>query len=257
MSDPNRRDPSWKLISFIKRQPALSTEEFVAGWRDRHAPLMARQADFWSRVRRYSQNYAVIGSDAPIGAAETYDGVSELWFDGLIELRAAFEEPGFAAVRADARELIDVTGTVSWVAEVVHAKPPVPTKLKLFGAGRVRDGMTRADAQAYWRDRHPHVVATEMPEHWALMKSYDQAHTRDPGPLPLDTLTNVYDICGEVGMDDMEAIQVSYTSDKYLERVRPDELRFASVADSIACATHPSLIYEHAAIGRDSEHRSG
>jgi hypothetical protein len=57
-------------------------------------------------------------------------------------------------------------------------------------------------------------------------------------------------------MDDMEAIHVSYTSEKYLERVRPDELRFASVADSIACATHPALIYEQPAGDREPTRES-
>ena len=247
MSDSGTRGPTWKLISFLRRRRGLTAEEFVTYWRDIHAPLLQQRTDFWRHVRRYVQNYALVGRDSPIGLPDSHDGVSELWFDTLPELKAAFREPGFEAVRTDARRFVDLDGSVSWIAEVIHLKDAGPTNIKLFGAGHARAGLTREGAQAYWRDEHPEVLARDAPECWRMIKRYDQDHTRSPGDLSLDTITDSYDFCAEVGTDSAQAMQELFTREDYMAIVRPDELRFAAVDDSIACATRESVLYDSAA----------
>jgi uncharacterized protein (TIGR02118 family) len=239
--------PTWKLLSFLKRRQDLTAEQFIAYWRDVHAPLMQEQSNFWRHVRRYIQNYAISGSDSPIGLPDTHNGVSELWFDSPEELRAAFSEPDFEVLRADAREFVDLGGVISWVAEFVYVKDPGPTDIKLFAAGHASPGLTRLQSQTYWHDQHTRVLAQDAPDVWRLMASYNQSHTRQLDDLPLSTIIDDYDFCAEVGMDSIQAMHELFTHEDYLTIVRPDELRFASVHDSLACATRESVIYDAAA----------
>ena len=76
-----------------------------------------------------------------------------------------------------------------------------------------------------------------------MMTRYGQAHTRRVAGLPLDTISDAYDLCAEVGTESIGMMQEHYTREDYLAIVRPDELRFASVRDSLACATRESVIY--------------
>lgn len=211
-------------------------------WRDVHPQAIMELPGFSRHVRRYVQNHALLGR-LPLGLPDEYDGVSELWFDRLEHLRSALSEACLGVLRADAHRFIDLRQSVSWVAEVIHVKGTGPTEIKLFAAGHARPGLTRSEAQAYWRERHPHVVARDAPECWRMIKRYDQAHTRSTTGLPLETVTDRYDFCAEVGLDSIEAAQELFTRRDYLEIVRSDELRFASVEDSLACATRERVIF--------------
>lgn len=243
-SDPGVSQPGWKLISFIRRRADLSAAEFMAAWRDLHVAPIADRRGFWRHVRRYVQNRALTGGRAPLGLPAEYDGVAELWFDGVDDLRATVVDPSFGAAEAKALELIDTRTSVSWVAEVTPVKGIGQTNIKLFAAGHARAGLTRSQAQAYWRDKHPGVLAQEAPACWRMIERYDQAHTRSVGGLHMQTLTDRYDFCAEVGMDSVEAMQELFTRPDYLSIVRADELRFASVEDSLACATHAPVVHE-------------
>jgi uncharacterized protein (TIGR02118 family) len=236
--------PTWKLISFLKRKTGMSREEFVAYWRDVHAPLMQQQTDFWRHVRGYVQNYAASG-ESPVGRPEAHDGVSELWFDSFNELKAAFGEIGFKGpVKADAQEFIDLAGSFSMVTEVVRVKDPGPTNLKLIAAGHRKEGLTREEAQTYWRDSHPQLAARETPEFWSMIQRYVQNHPRSPEGVDLDTVTDDYDMCADIGLESVEAMEAAFARPDYMAIVRPDELSFSSPEDAVALVTRESVIYE-------------
>jgi hypothetical protein len=83
-----------KLTFCLRRLPTLSCDEFYDYWRNRHAPLV-REVSPILRIRRYIQcNYF---SDARIVPAIVargvqvmpYDGVAELWWNGIEDIVAA------------------------------------------------------------------------------------------------------------------------------------------------------------------------
>jgi uncharacterized protein (TIGR02118 family) len=105
-----------KLSFCLHRLPSLSREVFQQYWFEKHAPLVASHKETL-HIRRYVQMHAATtpindairtGRNAP----EMYDGVAELWWDSLDDMRAASGTPaGQAAGLAlleDERNFIDL-----------------------------------------------------------------------------------------------------------------------------------------------------
>ena len=106
-----------KLMFCLRRLLALSTEEFQEYWLNTHAPLVRTVAPVL-RIRRYVQCHSFVearlapGIVARGGSVTPYDGVAELWWDSLDDMRAASGTPaGQAAGLAlleDERKFIDL-----------------------------------------------------------------------------------------------------------------------------------------------------
>jgi uncharacterized protein (TIGR02118 family) len=88
-----------KAVYMVARRPGLSVAEFLAHWRDAHAPLVAALPG----LRRYVQNHGTLAAEHL--RPSTHDGFAELWFDDLAALQAAARTPEWAAMDADARTL--------------------------------------------------------------------------------------------------------------------------------------------------------
>jgi uncharacterized protein (TIGR02118 family) len=102
-----------KLITIFKRKPGISRDEFMQHWQQVHARIAAEDRDFWSRVRKYVQNYVTPASQQP-----AWDGVVELWFDSQAELDAAFSgEETKKGLIADLDNFVDQTSMISVVSE--------------------------------------------------------------------------------------------------------------------------------------------
>jgi len=115
-----------KLVFTLRRREGMSREEFQRYWREQHAPLVERLADDL-RIRRYVQTHA---SDTNLDEAlagsrgsepRFYDGVAELWWDSLEDLRAVtVSEAGLAAGQAlleDEQRFIDLPRSPVWLGE--------------------------------------------------------------------------------------------------------------------------------------------
>ena len=115
-----------KLVFSLRRRPDLTRDEFQAYWRDRHAPLVAHNADVL-RIRRYVQTHA---RASEVGAAQSaargsepdvYDGQAELWWDSLDDIVAAVSTPAGqqAALELleDERRFIDLERSPLWIGE--------------------------------------------------------------------------------------------------------------------------------------------
>ena len=115
-----------KLVFTLRRRENLTREEFQRYWREHHAPLVRSHAEAL-RIRRYVQTHArdtdldeaLAGSRG--GAPGYYDGVAELWWDNIEDLRAAVtSEAGQAAGEAlleDERRFIDLPNSPIWLGE--------------------------------------------------------------------------------------------------------------------------------------------
>jgi uncharacterized protein (TIGR02118 family) len=103
-----------KLITIVKRKPGITRDEFIHHWKHVHARLAMKDKSFWSRVRKYVQNY-VTSTD---GERAAWDGVVELWFDNQAELDAAFAgQETKEGLIADLDNFIDHTSIISVVTE--------------------------------------------------------------------------------------------------------------------------------------------
>jgi uncharacterized protein (TIGR02118 family) len=93
-----------KLISWFKRKPGTSHEEFVDHWRNVHGPLIAR-LESGSYVLRYEQHLAV---QAPGWPEPEYDGCTIQWFESPEKFAESISVPDYAEMDADVQSFLDV-----------------------------------------------------------------------------------------------------------------------------------------------------
>lgn len=106
---------SVKLVYCCRRRPGLSLEEFQRTWLDDHGPLVKRLRERMPGMRRYVQSHLIAGAPsdglrASRGAAEPYDGITEVWLDS-IEGVAPSDEGALEAARQlleDERRFLDL-----------------------------------------------------------------------------------------------------------------------------------------------------
>ena len=94
------RQGAVKIISFLRRNPAMSPTEFSSYWKGRHGALVQSVPEFWRHVRGYVQNHPLRETVRTLSgeAAEGFDGVTQLWFDSDRVAVHAFSEPRYLAV---------------------------------------------------------------------------------------------------------------------------------------------------------------
>ena len=119
---------SWKMVFCLRRLPHLDEAEFSRYWLQEHAALFRQYAEAL-RVRRYTQSHRLPGRLNQAlrehrGAPDGYDGVAEVWFDSLDDLKAgiasAAGQAAAAALIADERRFIDHSASPIWVSEEVE-----------------------------------------------------------------------------------------------------------------------------------------
>lgn len=71
-----------KLVIVIRRNPAMTFDEFKAHFANVHGKLATECPACQKYVRKYVQSYRQEAEhDAHQGAAARFDGLTELWFD--------------------------------------------------------------------------------------------------------------------------------------------------------------------------------
>jgi uncharacterized protein (TIGR02118 family) len=110
-----------KLTYVLRRRPELSEEEFHRYWYEVHGPLVRSVKDVL-RIKLYVQVHTIAeGGRRPGGMQEVHDGIAELWWDSMEDLRAPREtEEGRAAARLlaeDEAKFIDFSRSSIAIAE--------------------------------------------------------------------------------------------------------------------------------------------
>lgn len=114
-----------KLTFCLRRLPDLSLAQFQEYWFEQHGPLVRSHREAL-RIKRYVQLHSRedVLNEAfreSRNAPEGYDGVAQLWWDSLDDLRAATEtEAGQKAALAlleDEQKFIDLANSPLWIGE--------------------------------------------------------------------------------------------------------------------------------------------
>lgn len=97
-----------KLIVVVKRNAAMSPEQFHRYWRTEHAAKVRSIPASSRYVRRYVQAHTL---DSEYAAGEpAYDGTAELWFDSVEDKNAFYSDPDYLAIVApDERVFADMS----------------------------------------------------------------------------------------------------------------------------------------------------
>lgn len=98
-----------QLTVLVKRNPALSIEEFHEAWRD-HGRMIAEEPVFRGLIRRYEQHHRAL---ADYRNGDTFDGLALQWFDTFADFVALIQTPEYAAkMQPDEARILDPDGIV-------------------------------------------------------------------------------------------------------------------------------------------------
>lgn len=99
-----------KFTILLKRNPALSHDQFVAHHKTVHADLFMSMPVVQKTVRGYIQQHAVPVALPGLPAVK-YDGITELWFDNVEALAECFSDQDYLeTVRPDEAVFLDLHG---------------------------------------------------------------------------------------------------------------------------------------------------
>jgi len=113
-----------KLVYCCRRKPEMSLEEFQERWLSVHGPLVRRLRKQMPSMKRYVQSHLIPGDGSEVlrssrGAAEPYDGITEVWFDALEDLGANTPEAVDASMQLlrDEAEFLDLPRCAVFVTQ--------------------------------------------------------------------------------------------------------------------------------------------
>lgn len=113
-----------KIIYCMRRKPAMTRPQFIAYWRQVHAPIVLEHRSVL-RVARYVQTIPVESEysarvERQGTLDEPYDGVAELYWANEHDLRHAFEDENAKRVQVllaqDERHFVDHSRSVRWIS---------------------------------------------------------------------------------------------------------------------------------------------
>jgi len=221
-----------KLFTFLERKPGLTHEEFADYWSTVHGPLVAATPAFGRHVRRYVQNHAITDAAVPELTLSAFDGAGELWFDSVGDLEATLGDADHhAALDASAERFVDQGSLIRLVAQESVQWDRGFGRVKFIGLSRRAAAFaTREEWIRYWVEVHG-PLAHGVPEftryYGRYVHNYVLPHELATGGREAD-----FDGIVEEWLDSPEAMARCLAEPKYLEVVRPDELRFVDFARS-------------------------
>ena len=201
-----------KAISWFRRKPGMSVEQFQQYWREEHPKVVLQLPG----LRKYVQNHVVEGQY--VGGRQPFaDGVAETWWDDRDAMKAHRGTQALTNLLADELEFMDPAHRTTILTEevvIVNGAIPPGGGVKLITWLRRREDLDLDAAQQYWRTNHA-AVASAM----GGLRRYVQCHAR-PG-------VQEYEFMGLplVWFDSMEQVRANATSAE-LADTRADEPNF-------------------------------
>jgi uncharacterized protein (TIGR02118 family) len=111
--------------------------------------------------------------------------------------------------------------------------------VKLIICATRKAGITQQEFGAYWREKHGPLVKSvrEFSRH---VRKYVQCHLKE-APVPFG-IPGAYDGVAELWFDSVEAAAAAFSEPKYMEIIRPDELKFADPQKCISFLTEENQV---------------
>ena len=102
-----------RLTALLRRNPALSVEEFEKHWREVHGPLVASVPGISQWVVRYEQHPRAVAGPGQWTGTDGIDGVAMQWFRSVDDLMAMISGPEYRRlVGPDEVHLLDLENSV-------------------------------------------------------------------------------------------------------------------------------------------------
>jgi hypothetical protein len=253
-----------KLVYVITRRAEMSADAFHDHWLNRHGPLVTAQARAL-RLRKYVQSHLIDhpaneGLRAVRGMLGPVDGITEVWWDSVDEMHAAYENPEGAEsgriLAADEEAFIDFAESQVFLTrehpifDHTGGQGPGPEAVKVTYLLARRQDLTQAACHATWlRDHGPLVASFARTLNMAM---YVQSHTIEPQTNarfqagrgyrpPLDGITEVW-IPSLAALERGGGTQAERDASMALV---VDERRFVEMGASRCFLTREHLIFDH------------
>jgi hypothetical protein len=102
-----------RLTALLRRNPALTAEEFHAHWRDVHAAKILSVPGIADKVVRYEQHPRVPDAAGHWTGSDGFDGMTLQWYRSLADFEAMINDPEYQRiVGPDENYLLDLAGSV-------------------------------------------------------------------------------------------------------------------------------------------------
>ena len=103
-----------------------------------------------------------------------------------------------------------------------------------------KPGIAHEEFAHYWRENHGPLVKS-VPEFIRHVRKYVQCHIVSKS-APLGA-SSEYDGVAELWFDSVDELNSAFNEPRYLEIIRPDELKFADLANCVSFVTEELPIY--------------
>jgi hypothetical protein len=238
-----------KLILGVSRRADWSREEWLTHYQERHGPLVAGLRLFGSHTRKYVQNYAIWPEETS-GITNHVDGISELWFNDIESLKAAYADPAYMdLVRPDELCFCDLNSVIGGIGHEypVLVEATENTDKTWVRKSRVRliifriaaDGLSDAALRNEWLSAADEI--SHCPSFARYVRAYVQTHLRnDESPLPSGSPFGVID---EFWFQ-TEADAFAYWRDiSETGPIRRLALQFTAPASAITCLVRGHAVF--------------
>ena len=114
-----------KVVYCIKRNPAMSVEQFRDYWLDEHGALVKRVANV-IQAQKYVQSHTIAPEINDFlrksrGMGQPYDGITEMWWESREQFEASTRQPGaqqaIQELIEDEKNFIDFSNSSFFITE--------------------------------------------------------------------------------------------------------------------------------------------
>lgn len=219
-----------KVITFLKRRPGMSVEDFQRYWLNQHPAVVVRLPG----VRRYVQSHTL--PSAYRKGEPIYDGIAEVWADDTNALRAMTRSPDNAAVQADEARFIDRDrmGIIVTEEQVLVDGATGPEAVKAVEFLSRRPGLAVDEFQRHWRQTHGPLIA-KIPGLRRCVLSATRRSAYEAGRTP------AHDGATLMWFDSVETLRVAAASTEYAAAVA-DRPRFLAPGEPPFIVTREHVI---------------
>ena len=183
-------------MGLLQKRADIDQQEFRTHWRTGHGALAAKLPG----LRRYHQNHIVDRTQRGITYARDgldFDGFSELWFDDLPAMQAAFAADEVNALADDETRFISGLKLVTAVQHVVIPTPTDVPLIKRMTTLKRRPDVSAEKFQEEWFDVHS-VLVKRLPQVKGYTQNliFDRSHGRGKpatyNELPIDGIVELW-----------------------------------------------------------------